>query len=144
MAAAQRVGALKADAPSVTPVAPGLVRVESGGRQELVYVAGPSTNRWAFWNGNVFRAGERIQDESPRRPGTGTTGAQVLTAPMPATVLRVLVSSGQTVRKGETLVVLEAMKMELPVRALDAGTIKAVRCRDGELVGADQPLVDLE
>ena len=135
---------MNADRPPVTPVAPGVVRVETGGRQESVYVAGPSTNRWAFWNGHVFHSDGRSRHESPRRSGATTAGAQVLTAPMPATVLKVLVNSGRTVKKGETLIVLEAMKMELPVRSLDEGTVKAVHCREGELVAANQPLVDLE
>jgi biotin carboxyl carrier protein len=64
-------------------------------------------------------------------------------APMPATVVRVLVREGDRVEKGETLVLLEAMKMELPVRAPDAGVVAAVRCREGELVQPDTVLVEL-
>jgi 3-methylcrotonyl-CoA carboxylase alpha subunit len=39
-------------------------------------------------------------------------------------------------------VLLEAMKMELPVRATDAGVIAAIRCREGELVDADAVLLE--
>ena len=42
---------------------------------------------------------------------------QPLTAPMPATVLKVLVAAGDVVKKGDAVVMLEAMKMELPLRA---------------------------
>jgi len=62
---------------------------------------------------------------------------------MPARVVKVLVHPGDNVRRGDTLVLLEAMKMELPVRALDDARIVAVHCRDGELVQAEAPLVDL-
>jgi biotin carboxyl carrier protein len=62
---------------------------------------------------------------------------------MPARVVQVLVHPGDSVRKGDTLVLLEAMKMELPIRALDDTKVVAVHCRDGELVQADAPLVDL-
>ena len=67
-----------------------------------------------------------------------------LTAPMPATVLRVLVKAGDTVRRGDSLVILEAMKMELPVRATTAGTVRAVHCREGELVQPGVTLVEID
>src|SRR5439155_12465128 len=65
-----------------------------------------------------------------------------VTAPMPATVLRINVKSGDAAKKGDVLVLLEAMKMELPVRATDAGVVAAVRCREGQLVDADAVLVE--
>ena len=67
-----------------------------------------------------------------------------MTAPMPATVLKVLVQPGTRVAKGQSLVILEAMKMELPLRALDDGSIVAVHCKEGQLVQADAVLVELE
>jgi biotin carboxyl carrier protein len=67
-----------------------------------------------------------------------------MAAPMPATVVKILVAPGQTVRHGDTLVVLEAMKMELPIRAPGDGTVKSVNCREGELVQPDRPLIELE
>jgi 3-methylcrotonyl-CoA carboxylase alpha subunit len=63
---------------------------------------------------------------------------------MPATVRRVLVGTGDTVERGDLLVILEAMKMELPVRATTAGRITAVHCREGELVQAGVTLVELD
>jgi biotin carboxyl carrier protein len=63
---------------------------------------------------------------------------------MPATVLRVEAAPGDAVRRGDTLVILEAMKMELPVRAPADGTVKAVHCQPGDLVQAGVPLIDVE
>ena len=63
---------------------------------------------------------------------------------MPARVSRILVQPGAAVKKGATLIVLEAMKMELPVRALADATVVAVHCREGELVQADAVLMDLK
>jgi biotin carboxyl carrier protein len=48
------------------------------------------------------------------------------------------------VRKGETVVILEAMKMELPLRSPADATVVAVHCRTGDLVQPDTVLVDLE
>jgi biotin carboxyl carrier protein len=136
----------------VTPIGRGAFRVEHDGESTIVYVAGDVTNRWIFWNGHVFRAGATADGartsgtpRTLRTSGTsGTSGtSEILTAPMPARVVQVLVQPGASVKKGDTIVLLEAMKMELPVRALSDGTVVAVHCRDGELVDADAPLVEL-
>ncbi len=63
---------------------------------------------------------------------------------MPATVIRVLAEPGREVKRGETLLLLEAMKMELPVRAPRDGKVKALHCQAGQLVQPGVPLVDLE
>jgi biotin carboxyl carrier protein len=130
--------------PLATRIAPGTFRVVTDGTVQTVYVAGPADDRWAFWNGHVFRpaqapAGTDVSTGEPR-----AAAAHSLTSPMPATVIRVAVKSGERVQKGDTLVVLEAMKMELPVRALSAATVRSIHCREGELVRADQVLIDLE
>ena len=65
-------------------------------------------------------------------------------APMSATVVRVLVAAGQQVAEGDILVVVEAMKMEMPLRATHAASVRAVHCREGELVQAASILVELE
>jgi propionyl-CoA carboxylase alpha chain len=67
-----------------------------------------------------------------------------LEAPMPGAVLRVEVEPGQTVEPGRTLVVLEAMKMELAVASPGSGTVAAVHVRPGELVSRGQPLIAID
>jgi acetyl/propionyl-CoA carboxylase alpha subunit len=71
-------------------------------------------------------------------------GAEALTAPMPGTVLRVLVQPGDTVAPRQPLVVLEAMKMETPVVARFAGRVAAVHVAEGASVAAGALLVELE
>jgi biotin carboxyl carrier protein len=63
---------------------------------------------------------------------------------MPGTVIRINVVAGAVVKRGDTLIVLEAMKMELPVRAPADGIVKTVSCREGELVQPGAALVELE
>ena len=124
----------------VTRVAPGTYRVQAGEEEALVYVAGAPGDLWAFCDGQVYR-----QHETGQRAVVHTVPAgspQPLTAPMPGTVLDVLVTSGDAVRQGQTLIILEAMKMELPLRALDDAVVATVRCRKGELVQADARLMD--
>jgi 3-methylcrotonyl-CoA carboxylase alpha subunit len=62
---------------------------------------------------------------------------------MPAKVSAVLVEAGQHVGKGDVLLKLEAMKMELPVRAPHEGTVTAMLCQVGELVQPGITLVEL-
>ena len=91
------------------------------------------------WNSGA-KAARAKAPSSTRR--AATSAAAALIAPMPATVIRVKVRPGDPVTKGDVLVVLEAMKMELPLRALGDGVVSAVRCREGELVQADATLVE--
>jgi 3-methylcrotonyl-CoA carboxylase alpha subunit len=128
---------------TISRIADRTYRVEHEGRNEIVYVAGPAGDQWIFWNGQVFhgdfRAADSVRTARPRAPL-----AQSLMAPMPARISRVLAKPGAAVKKGDTLIVLEAMKMELPVRAPADAVVAAVRCREGELVEADQVLIDLK
>jgi biotin carboxyl carrier protein len=144
LGAARGVAIVSGRVPVVTRIAPGAYRVEQDGRAEVVYVAGPPADRWAFSNGRVFHGALRTAGSAPPRRTAAGGGAQALNAPMPATVLKVLVSPGDAVKKGDTVLVLEAMKMELPVRALADGTVVAVHCRERELVQPETVLVELQ
>lgn len=130
-----------ADTLSVTRIGDGAYRVHRLGRAEVVYVATTGGTGWAWWNGRVFRTS--AQESRPREQSSIRGGHQIVVAPMPATLLKVLVRDEQTVKKGETLVILEAMKMELPLRATADAVVKRVLCREGELVQADTTLVEL-
>lgn len=106
-------------------------------------MAGPPGDRWAFWDGRVFHLASDRLGPARVRGQAGPDGTQTLSAPMPATVVKVLVAPGSVVRRGDTLIVLEAMKMELPLRAAGDATVTAVRAREGELVQPDAVLIEL-
>jgi acetyl/propionyl-CoA carboxylase alpha subunit len=72
-----------------------------------------------------------------------STADASLTPPMSATVARVAVRPGDRVEAGDTLVVLEAMKMELPIREPRASVVRAVHCAEGQLVHPGMRLVEL-
>jgi len=67
-----------------------------------------------------------------------------VTAPMPATVLKVLVHEGATVAARQPLVVLEAMKMETPLASPYDGTVRAVHVQEGDRVAGGAVLVELD
>ena len=128
---------------TITRIAGGMYCVEHDGRNEIIYVAGPEADRWIFWKGQVFR-GDFRAGEAPRgSEAVKRSGPTSLTAPMPARVIKILAQPGVMVKKGDTLVVLEAMKMELPIRAPTGAMVTAVHCREGELVDADEALLEL-
>ncbi len=66
-----------------------------------------------------------------------------ITAPMPGTVLRLICSNGQTVKKGDTLLVLEAMKMENEIQAPADGKVEEFKVSEGQSVDAGDILVQL-
>jgi 3-methylcrotonyl-CoA carboxylase alpha subunit len=136
------VKALMDDPIIVTRIGDGVYRVEREGRNDIVYAAGPPGDTWVFWDGQIFRGS--FAAPSPDRPHASRGKAtQSLTAPMPATVIKVLVQPGAAVKKGDTIIILEAMKMELPIRAPADAIVAAVHCRDGDLVQPETTLVDL-
>jgi biotin carboxyl carrier protein len=63
---------------------------------------------------------------------------------MPGTVIRVEVAEGDSVAARRPLVVLEAMKMEIPVHSPFEGTVAAVHVSAGDRVGGGTPLVEIE
>ncbi len=67
-----------------------------------------------------------------------------ITAPMGGKVIDVKVKSGDTINEDDEVIILEAMKMELPVVATSSGTVKEVLCNSGDSVEADAVLVVLE
>lgn len=96
--------------------------------------------RWVFIDGEVWE----FEVQSPGRRTARPAHHAALTSPMPATVRKIAVIPGARVKKGDTLLVLEAMKMELPVRAPSDGVVQSISCREGELVQAGVPLVEME
>jgi acetyl/propionyl-CoA carboxylase alpha subunit len=72
------------------------------------------------------------------------SGSSTVTSPMPGTVIRVEVEAGSQTRARQALVVLEAMKMEIPVHSPFDGTVSAVHVAPGDRVAGGTPLVELE
>lgn len=76
-------------------------------------------------------------------PAAAPAGATSIKAPMPGTINDVKVSVGQSVKKGDILVILEAMKMENEIYAPADGTVASVNVTKGATVNTDDLLVSL-
>ncbi len=80
------------------------------------------------------RAGVKTADQRPQR----------IQAPMPGLIVEVRVQPGQEVRKGDTLLILESMKMQNEIKAPRAGVVAAVFVENGQSVNQGAALVQLE
>ena len=112
------------------------------GGSRIAYAVKHGNRTWVFIDGRTYVV-EGDSGGRPRRGGTAD-GAMAFAAPMPATVVAIKVKPGDTVREGDLLIMLEAMKMELPITAPRDGRIKSIDCREHELVQPGVALLEFE
>ena len=95
-------------------------------------------------NGTTYdvQVEELGETAAPAAPA-GAVGNISVKAPMPGTVVNVVVTAGQTVKSGEDLVFIEAMKMETPVKAPQDGTVVTIEVAKGEAVDSGKVLVTM-
>ena len=87
---------------------------------------------------------ETVPGKTPARPAPAASGAGVIHAIMPGTIVRVLVEEGASVTAGDVILVLEAMKMENELRAPVSGTVKAIHVQTGQAVETNAVLAEIE
>lgn len=86
---------------------------------------------------------ERLIRELDKRGG-GKKGSLEVRAPMPALVGSVLVAKGETVKPGQGLIILEAMKMENEIKAHADGVVKEILVQKGSAVEKNELLISFE
>ena len=109
---------------------------------EVTIVPDPASGQLSVWVGST-RLTVTVNGRRRRRDAVSPAGSgpQRVVAPMPGKIVRLLVQSGEAVRTGQSLVVVEAMKMENELRAGRNGTIAEVHVKDGALVEAGTLLI---
>lgn len=78
---------------------------------------------------------------APAAPAAGLAAGEAIKSPMPGNVLKINVTQGQTVKEGDVLLVLEAMKMENDIVSTKAGTVAQIVVSKGAVVETGAPLV---
>lgn len=88
---------------------------------------------------------DRPQPEKAAQPATnGKIGSVKITAPMPGTILKVVANMGDSVKRGDVILVLEAMKMENEIVAPSDGIVASVNVSRGASVNAGDLLASLD
>ncbi|MGP5730622.1 acetyl/propionyl/methylcrotonyl-CoA carboxylase subunit alpha [Arthrobacter rhombi] len=115
------------------------VTVEVGGKRlEVILPAGLGGS-----SGSAKSNGKSKRKRTNRSGSGSTTTGDSLTSPMQGTIVKVAVADGDIVAEGDLVVVLEAMKMEQPLTAHRAGTIKGLTATAGETVSAGAVLASI-
>jgi biotin carboxyl carrier protein len=127
-------------------VEPGVYSILIGSRSYEVCVArGTGLNEYEVRIGSTqYRV--VVRDPRSRRPAAvaiAASGTEVLSAPMPSKVVKLLVREGDEVLEGQGLLVMEAMKMQNELRAPRAGRVQRIHVSEGKGVETGAPLVQL-
>lgn len=121
------------------------IHLDVDGKGLNVYVLDGPSGKSVYLNGVAYTVQDTdvIQQTTSKRGG-GSEMPREITPQTPSVVISVLVKAGDTVNKGQGVVVLSAMKMETTLIAPFNGTVKSVNTNDGDNVAPGDILVDLE
>ena len=117
-----------------------------GGRSHEVLIARDKDREIVYVGGRQYvlrepgEAAGRSWTDDHKGPGGGLK----IKAPMPGKVIKVLVAEGEAVRKNQTLIIVEAMKMENEIKSSLDGSVKKIHVAAGELVDPERLLLELE
>jgi biotin carboxyl carrier protein len=128
-----------------------VARLEVHGREDVLHVAGLSqpftaaaaTSGDVVWVSIDGQALAFTATDAAPRARSAARDSEAFTPPMSATVVRINVAPGDPVRDGDVLIALEAMKMELPIRAPRDGVVRSVHCAVGDLVQPGDVLIEM-
>lgn len=124
-----------------------VIRVEDGrmdllidGHRVNAHVSSDGAKRWVTIDGHTLM----LTKTSGAKRGVRHDHAGGLIAPMPGQVRSVSVGVGDVVKKGQTLLTMEAMKMEIRIQALKDGRVAALHVAQGQTVEREQILIEME
>jgi biotin carboxyl carrier protein len=130
---------------SIIEVAPGTFSVLLGTRSFTVQVArrGESLEVWSGHTRRLISLAD-IRDAAPKSKQTGSAGPAYLRSEMPGKVVRLLAAPGESVRAGQGILVVEAMKMQNEIHSPKDGTVKEIRTQSGATVAAGEILAVID
>ena len=125
----------------ILPAKDGKLDLIINGKRVTAYVSSDNAKRWVTVNGQTFVL---TKSSGAKRKSAGQDHVSELAAPMPGQLRAVNVTEGESVTKGQTLLVLEAMKMEIRIQAPRDGKVMKLLVKQGQTVERDQILIEIE
>jgi len=119
----------------------GEIAFSIGNKHYRAYVASDGSRRWVAFDANVIALTKA--DLTQNRAVRHRSGTDSLNATMPGQVVKVLASEGEVIKRGQPLIVLEAMKMELRLTAPHDGRVIRLLVRPGDIVERGQRLLEV-
>ncbi len=130
----------------VREITPNIISVLAGDRSLKLHFAKGKDGCHVFCRGDSFLIREPADDQSCML-GDGDKSESdmlIVKAPMPGKVIKLYVNENDTIEKNQTLVVVEAMKMENEIKARISGRVKKIHCSPGDLVDSSRTILELE
>ncbi len=123
---------------------PGQLSLRFAGTSTVIYWALEGGRLWMAQDGCTYR----LEKPEPRRSrlhsgAEGAAAGEEVRAPMPAQVRAIQVAPGEAIERGQTLLLLEAMKMEIRIKSPANGRVARLLVSDGQAVEKDQVLVEI-
>ncbi|MFY0989439.1 sodium-extruding oxaloacetate decarboxylase subunit alpha [Halomonas sp. C05BenzN] len=121
-------------AQGAAPAGPETYTITVNGKQYVVEVAE---------GGEIGQVAEKGEAAKPAQSAPAAPTGEAITAPLAGNIFKVNVREGDSVKEGDVVIILEAMKMETEVRASSAGTVSAIRVSEGDSVAVGDTLIEL-
>ena len=128
----------------VLRLTPNALSIRLGNRRRTAFIARSDEKIFVHVGGQLFEFTEAGAERHGFAGGAGVTGDGSVSSPMPGRVVKIPVAEGQEVEKNQILVIVEAMKMENPLKSSVAGTVSKIHFSEGDLVDAGKPIVEVE
>ncbi len=128
----------------VQRIAPGLFSVVVDGQKKTIAAASSNGTTYVDIDSVLLELKEPSEDGYGGVEGEHAGEKDKIYAPMPGKIVKLLVQVGDVVEAKQSAVIVEAMKMENPVQAQAAGTVKVINFAVGDQVDTDSPIIELK
>lgn len=128
---------------STDEIKPGHLKIKVGNRLVKAIVTDGENEKFVFIDGNVFKV-KTVELTGRRKKRKKESDESDLDSPISGKIIKIAVKKGDKIKKGDVLVIIEAMKMEYLIRAPFKGVVKKVNFNENDQIEIGQTTVDLE